>query len=680
MKKILFLFLTLMSLKLVACNAPTNVEVVKTYATGFDISLNISNDTFFQILVFDNSNMDQEYYTMTSDAKIINGEFSFPNAGLDPNTEYKIKVREYCSSSSQSEWVEIIASTSEINPCSGPLVDGDNLFSNITDNNATVSIEFSLSWNSIQFHLKNATTDEVITTGNSSTGTFNLSDYATLLPNTTYSLVFRSECGDDNQTVYSPWSGPFPKEFTTTEQICNPPADLEVIESFTNGFKVTFEEVGSFHLQVIDILNNSVVGNYGNHTDNFTDGYFTIINDDILPNKEYKITVKKNCNGTYSELSEITATTLNDCDTPEVNIDNITEEGFDISAILPTNGVQYKVEIREINNGIVSEEIVQTYQLASSDYTVDNLDPEASYQIRIKTICSETNSSDWVTQNIVTEASCTAPTNITFSEITYNSAVATIEDVENALSYEYFLYKKETNQQVSNGATNNGGTVLNIPFSGELEPETTYQFKVRRKCQDNTWSEFTELYEFTTTEFVCLIPTDIEITDVTTESFNVNLNIEEGNIFQWKLYKDEEEIRTIDIQTNPSGYFQVLDLEENTTYKIKIKRLCLLNDVVFGSSEFTELFEVTTLDDLNISELEIEGLKIYPNPMNDILNFTSNETIQTIKIMDVLGKVIFEKSIQSKVGTINVSKLKVGVYYLLISSENKTNSLKVLKN
>ncbi|WP_196888971.1 T9SS type A sorting domain-containing protein [Aureivirga sp. CE67] len=579
MKKILLLLFIFITLKSTACSELSNLQVINSYTNSFDISFENLSLSFFQVSVINTETFNEEYFAIESPQELVDGQYSFTDASFSPNTEYLIKLRRYCSSSDQSDWIEITATT--LNDCETPV---NVTFSDLTTTSGVANLNSDISFVGYRYEIVYAET-------NTSLETF----------------IF-------DTTTESTFS--FPSVFSTLE------AGIE-----------------------------------------------------------YKMRIKIECtNDVYSDWSEyFFFTTLEaSCETPEVNIDNITQEGFDISAVLPTNGVQYKVEIREINNGIVSDQIVQLYQYASG-FTVDILEPDTSYQIRIKTICSETNSSDWITQNIVTEASCATPTNITFSEITYNSAVATIEDVENALTYEYFLYKKETNEQISNVNTNNGGLILNLPVSGDLEPETTYQLKVRRKCADNTWSEFTELYEFTTTEFVCLMPTDIEITNVTTESFYVNLNIESGNSFQYNLYKGEEEIRTNDINATPSGYFPVTDLETNTTYKIKIKRLCELNGES-SSSEFTELFEVTTLDDLNISELEIEGLKIYPNPVNDILNFTSKEKIQSMKIKNILGKVIFEEKLNKTNGTINVSGLNDGIYFLLIKSGNKINTVKILKN
>ena len=77
-----------------------------------------------------------------------------------------------------------------------------------------------------------------------------------------------------------------------------------------------------------------------------------------------------------------------------------------------------------------------------------------------------------------------------------------------------------------------------------------------------------------------------------------------------------------------------------------------------------------------------EGLNIYPNPVNDLLNIQL-ESIegQTLRLTDQYGRVL--RTMQTKSGAgyyeMSVSDLPVGVYYLQVSRDHKWDVFKVIK-
>lgn len=69
-------------------------------------------------------------------------------------------------------------------------------------------------------------------------------------------------------------------------------------------------------------------------------------------------------------------------------------------------------------------------------------------------------------------------------------------------------------------------------------------------------------------------------------------------------------------------------------------------------------------------------LNIYPNPTIGIINISTNETIDKIEVYSVLGKKVAENTNSD---TININKLKTGIYLIKIISENKTVLKKIIK-
>jgi len=75
-------------------------------------------------------------------------------------------------------------------------------------------------------------------------------------------------------------------------------------------------------------------------------------------------------------------------------------------------------------------------------------------------------------------------------------------------------------------------------------------------------------------------------------------------------------------------------------------------------------------------ENNIEGLNIFPNPANDILNITSNSTAdKNVQLFDLTGKKVLDVTTVSQ---INVSTLKAGIYVAKINEAGKTATRKVV--
>lgn len=91
----------------------------------------------------------------------------------------------------------------------------------------------------------------------------------------------------------------------------------------------------------------------------------------------------------------------------------------------------------------------------------------------------------------------------------------------------------------------------------------------------------------------------------------------------------------------------------------------------------TSWADVTPIDpSASTKENNIEGLNIFPNPANDVLNITSNSTAdKNVQLFDLTGKKVLDVTTVSQV---NVSTLKAGIYVAKISEAGKTATRKVV--
>ena len=80
-----------------------------------------------------------------------------------------------------------------------------------------------------------------------------------------------------------------------------------------------------------------------------------------------------------------------------------------------------------------------------------------------------------------------------------------------------------------------------------------------------------------------------------------------------------------------------------------------------------------------VEEDTIEGLNLYPNPVNDTLNIDSQEEITQLSIFNVLGKLVKTIQPNKTTSSIDLSDLETGIYMVKIEADTKISTQKIIK-
>ena len=84
-----------------------------------------------------------------------------------------------------------------------------------------------------------------------------------------------------------------------------------------------------------------------------------------------------------------------------------------------------------------------------------------------------------------------------------------------------------------------------------------------------------------------------------------------------------------------------------------------------------------TATSLGTSDIDVDetfDIKVYPNPVSDILNVKSNSEIIAMDVVNMIGQVVIKQFGRSN--SLNVSTLSPGLYILKTKNENSTESIK----
>lgn len=130
--------------------------------------------------------------------------------------------------------------------------------------------------------------------------------------------------------------------------------------------------------------------------------------------------------------------------------------------------------------------------------------------------------------------------------------------------------------------------------------------------------------------------------------------------------------------TSASNY--IIDQGSNVKYDVALFGALDLsgNDRIFNSTIDLGSYEYNSTLSANNVSLNIDTIKIYPNPVTDRLFFSLTEQIETLAIYNINGQLV--KQANTINNRIDVSELPVGLYVLQIKTAKNTTNKKFLKN
>lgn len=98
----------------------------------------------------------------------------------------------------------------------------------------------------------------------------------------------------------------------------------------------------------------------------------------------------------------------------------------------------------------------------------------------------------------------------------------------------------------------------------------------------------------------------------------------------------------------------------------------------------TVFVDVQTCLGLNAVAAISNGINVYPNPTNGILNITTTSELSgntSIEVYDALGKLVIKETLTNEITTINTSKLEDGIYVYKVMNNNKAIKIgKIVKH
>lgn len=270
---------------------------------------------------------------------------------------------------------------------------------------------------------------------------------------------------------------------------------------------------------------------------------------------------------------------------------------------------------------------------------------------------------------------CDIPTNESVEMTTTTTALFDWDDMPNATLYQVKYRLKGTSAWTTAGTSNSQRSIAN------LITKKYYQYKVRAQCVDQSWSDFTPVTTFYTSQ--CAAPTGVASIYLDNTRMRVRWDNNPNEIKGKVRYRVAgTSTWTTQNSANGNNFLYINNLPANATIQYRLRSNCGGNDW----SEYSPLMTHDLGAPRLAQEVSLENIKLYPNPAKDVLNIefeTKNEGEASIIITDNLGKTLHSQNNTYTQGVqkeaIDVASLANGYYFMIIRTNDSVSTKKFMK-
>ena len=121
-----------------------------------------------------------------------------------------------------------------------------------------------------------------------------------------------------------------------------------------------------------------------------------------------------------------------------------------------------------------------------------------------------------------------------------------------------------------------------------------------------------------------------------------------------------------------------LDATTNDMFSVSVVEADLTEELSALTAEDENGNFVTYTSSLSFEDISVE-LTIYPNPADQFIAVKSSEILSGLRVIDMTGKEVIRKSIQSNDYSIDLGNLNTGIYFLEATSKGASKTMRFIK-
>ncbi len=463
---------------------------------------------------------------------------SYSLTGLEGNTSYNVRVRAVCSTNSHSAWATTNFTTLEV-PCAEPT----NLASTHTSSSITIT------WNGTASTYEVAWKRHALSTWNAATTvSTNTKTWTGFTDSVQYDYRVRAVCSSTNKSDWVTGT------CTTDPVTCNTPTAVATNNVTCSTAVVTWNGSASNY----EVSYKTAASSTWSTPASTSSNTYTLT--DLDGNTNYNVRVRAVCSAnSHSAWATANFTTP---ETPCAAPTNLASTHTSSTITITWNGTASSYEVAWKRHSASSWNTATTVSTNTKTWT--GFTDSIQYDYRVRSVCSSTNKSDWVTGTCTTDpVNCNAPTAVATNNVTCSTAVVTWNG--SASSYQV-SYKTAAASTWSAPATTTSTTYTLT----DLNSETAYNVRVRAVCSANSHSSWATT-NFTTPEVPCPTPTDLNESH-TTSQLTITWNGTASNYqVAYKLHASSTWGTATNVTTNTYTWSGLTD---SLQYDFRVRSYC----------------------------------------------------------------------------------------------------------
>lgn len=379
---------------------------------------------------------------------------------------------------------------------------------------------------------------------------------------------------------------------------CLPPLNLIInnITDISANLSFTEEDLASngYEWEVYEANANPLTASPLVSGTNLTNLNISIEN--LLPSTTYDVYVKSLCASENSELSlGLTFTTLDPCEEVlNIAFTNITDTQITATWDLVSSGTDGYLWflMNQGENPLTGTPVFSGFtDEDTNEVTVNNLTASTTYDFYVQTDCNYALSEVSSAFSFTTLDSCQEPENISVSNITTTTALASWDLATNGFQgYTWYVMLEGENPTDNTPVATAfvDENTSNVQLSN-LTANTTYDFYVQSLCGFSN-SEAQIFVTFTTLE-ICNAPDEVEVNNVTTSTASVSWNsVANANLgYTWFLFNEGDDVNEdtpVQSGTTNNTSVELVNLSANTNYFVVIQSDCGEQESDFSEAAF----------------------------------------------------------------------------------------------
>ncbi len=248
--------------------------------------------------------------------------------------------------------------------------------------------------------------------------------------------------------------------------------------------------------------------------------------------------------------------------------------------------------------------------------------------------------------------------------IDYDSFLIDWDAITGATSYQYQI--SETSDFES--LIKNGNTSLTDRTITNLQANTIYYWRVRGE-NANGYSDWSNVWKFTTDQAVMTAPTLISPSDNSTNISYASVDFDWQDVFGANQYifeiSQDNTFTTGVTSLNPENSAQNLSgLNPETTYYWHVA-----STDGYTTSDWSNTWAFSTENTVNIQNANKNQIQIYPNPTSDFININYKSNNLNYDIFDMQGKLMKSGSVDNQI--VSLGNVKDGTYFIRFTEHQK---------